>query len=133
VIEITSPHTKLYPGDCFILKGMDLVDKKLEQIYIKIVGRLNHYDPDRSLSGLFEEGWRLYKISGNVQEIKSPFVIAWYLDRFLLLSDGIMNFKPLTDIKSSKRRGIKLYKLNDKEKEDFLGYVSKKKLLEKLK
>lgn len=132
MIRITSPNTELKEGDYFIVEAINPKDK-FNDVFVKVIGVLRDYDNENSLSGCFSHGWKFYKMSGIVKKIDFPYVIAWYKNEFLLLSENVLDFNKIEFEKDMFNIAVKIYKLDEKEKDDFIGYLSKKEIINKLK
>jgi hypothetical protein len=120
--------TELNGGDWLLIKK---VKPTFEDSVKECIGVLRDYDPRGSMSGCILKYYYRYLISGKIKESGEGqyMVFCWYKKGFIVLC------KP--EFTSNDKLGedecfVNIYKLSEKEINQFKGYMDKCKILEVL-
>ncbi len=114
---------KLNKGDYIKFQKTKITFEDMLTTYIGIV---RNYDGVRAKSGCVSKVYKIYHLSGKIKELFSPHIFAWYEGGFLGLGDF-----------ENRDFGVEsyydLYKMDEKEIQQFKTRITKTKILLKLK
>ena len=127
-MEQINKNTPLEKGDLVYFKRKG---SRFEDFCVKCFGVLREYDNKNSLSGCCERVYRIYTISGKLEE-HDNWVFCWYKESFLLLSQEDKKVIDLTEENMINQIGIEVYKLSEEEKEKTLSFINNTKIVENL-
>lgn len=125
MIKLKGHKFKLQKGDYLRFKKRKVTFNNMVKSYIGVV---RAYDGLNSQSGVLSTAYVIYHLSGEIKEVTSPHVFAWYKEGFFLLRDlETGSYSSLID------DDCDLYRMNKKEIQRFKIRIIKNKILINLK